>query len=295
MAITINESDAYYIMGKIIGINNYRLTISVTSPFTEEIDFDCNVDYYDQIHPPKSVEYNWEDLRESHPTITEASTYYNTNHKSFFKKEYGAESEWKPTDFEDIYDSNPNLLKNEKKYREKYLFFIDKYLQTLHKGQLCRFKAYPIEKNNRNTHSVQRILVEEYPNKYNWIYDPDSFFTERWITESIDDLVQEIRPSRECVKQLFESYKDDDRIIESIDDLVKEILPSRECVEQLLERHDAADEELKRKEWKEKLERIKSTPERLQNWLTKYNQIFLLLTSSLVGSIVTLIATLLIK
>ena len=74
----------------------------------------------------------------------------------------------------------------------------------------------------------------------------------------------------------------------------QEILPSRECIEESLERHDAADDELKKQKWKEKLERIKSTPERLQNWLTKYNQIFLLLTSSLVGAIVTLIATLLI-
>ena len=83
----IDETDGYYIMGKIIGINNNTLTISVTHPFTEKIDFYCNVDYYEQIHPPKSVEYNWEGLRESHLTITEASAYYNTDHKSFFKKE----------------------------------------------------------------------------------------------------------------------------------------------------------------------------------------------------------------
>ena len=41
MAITINESDAYYISGKIIEINHTRLTISVTSPFTDLIEFEC--------------------------------------------------------------------------------------------------------------------------------------------------------------------------------------------------------------------------------------------------------------
>lgn len=257
----IDETDGYYIMGKIIGINNNTLTISVTHPFTEKIDFYCNVDYYEQIHPPKSVEYNWEGLRESHLTITEASAYYNTDHKSFFKKESSTESEWKAIDFEDIYDSNPNLLKNEQKYPEKYIFFTDKYLQTLHKGQLCRFTAYAIDKSNRNNHSVQNKLVEKFPNEYFWIYDPDSFFTERWTTESIDNLVQETRPSRDCVNQLSEFYEVDDR---------------------------RAKEEKRDRRWKT----IKSTPQRLQNLLTKYDKLMIGLGGLIVGAIAASVALL---
>ena len=154
----INERDGYYIMGKIISINRNSLTISVTSPFTKKIDFHCSGSYYERIHPPKSFEYDWEGLRNSHPIITEASTYYNTVHKSFFKKESGTESEWKVIDFEDNYDRDLNLHNKEQKVLEKYYFFTDRYLLTLHKGQLCRFVAYAFDKNNRNNGSVSGIL-----------------------------------------------------------------------------------------------------------------------------------------
>lgn len=267
MAFIIDPFDKYEdITGKIIDVNNSgTLIISVTSPFIGVIKIQCISEHYDVLHPPVSPEYNWIDWvqGDAHPIVMEASAYYNTNDKCFYKKEYGKESEWEHIDFENLYEDNPHLFTKNLNSQVKYDLFLSKYIPILHKEQVCHFSAYAIRRINRDWKSIQNNEVERHPGSYTWIYDPDTFWGEKWDTESIDGLV-------------------------------KDILPSREGLEELLKRHDAADEELKRKKRKEKWERIKSTPERLQNWLTKYNQIFLLLTSSLVGAIVTLIATLLI-
>ena len=166
-----------------------------------------------------------------------------------------------PQILKNIYASNPNLIKNEQKVPDKYYFFLDRYLHTLHRGQLCRFIAYAIDKNNSNNGSTSGILVEEYPDRFLWIYDPDSFSSEEWTTESVDDLVQEIRPSRDCVKRLLKSYKDDD----------------------LTARKEKLD-----KIWKT----IKSAPERLQNFLNKYDKLTIGLGSLIFGAILATIAIL---
>ena len=56
-----------------------QLTISVTSPFEREIQFDCSSDHYDMLHPP-TFKYNWISWVQGagHPNETEASAYYNT-------------------------------------------------------------------------------------------------------------------------------------------------------------------------------------------------------------------------
>ena len=262
MAIIFDEYDKYSIKGKIIDVNDSStLTISVTSPFVSEVKFHCNSYHYGILHPPVSSKYNWIDWvqGDAHPIVTEASAYYNTNDKCFYKKEYGKESEWEHIDFETLYEDNPHLFTKNLNSQVEYEFFLYRYMSILHKGQLCRFSAYAIHRPNRDWKSIKNKGVERHPDDYTWIYDPDTFHGEKWDTESIDGLV-------------------------------KEILPSRECLEESLERHDAADDELKRQEWKEKWERIKSTPERLQKWLTKYSQIWLILTSSLGGVLLKLIA-----
>lgn len=300
MELNLRESDKYSIEGKIVDVNDKSstLTISVTSPFEREIKFQCSSAYYNLLHPPVTSKYNWIDwvAGGEHPSVCEASVYYNTSHKCFYRKESGRESEWERADFEDIYnDDGADLFVKHVGMPEKYQFFLFKYKPILHKGQLCHFSAYAIDRTDRNTHSVHGKKIKRHPEDYTWIYDPDTFYGEKWDAESIDGLVKEIRPSRDCVEQLFKFYKDDDRITESIDDLVREILPSRECLEESLKRHDAADAELKRKEWKEKLERIKSAPEHFQNWLAKYNQIWYFFATFLAGALGTLIATLIIN
>ena len=109
MAITIDKSDRYWIRGKIVHISGSALTISVISPFTCEIKFDCRPAHYNILHPPVFSEYNWMDLQGAHPGVTEAAAYYNTKDKCFYKKESGRGSEWKSTDFEDIYDDNEDI------------------------------------------------------------------------------------------------------------------------------------------------------------------------------------------
>ena len=213
MAITINTYDRYDIKGKIININNSTLTISVTSPFTYVIEFHCDSYQYDNILHPPSSKYNWLDLQNAHPGVMEASAYYNSKDKCFYTKEEGGESEWKSTDFEDIYNDNPSLVTrnpNTIQEQEKYRFFRDRYMAILQKGQLCHFSAYAMHRINTDWCSVQNPQVARYPGDYEWIYDPDTFRAEKWNTESIDDLVKEIRPSRECLNQLLESYEDDD-------------------------------------------------------------------------------------
>ena len=244
MAINFEDYHIYSIEGKIIDINdnNSTLTISVTSPFVSVIKFYCNSEQYDTLHPPVSSKYEWiawvQD--DAHPIGTKASAYYNTKDKCFYRKESGSESEWERADFDDIYEDNPHLLTKNLNMQEKYQFFLFKCMSILHKEQLCHFSAYAIDTTNRNNwHSIKNKGVERNPNDYTWIYDPDTFHGEKWDTESIDGLV-------------------------------KEVLPSRECLEELLKRHDAADEELKRKEWKEKWERIKSTPKRFEDFIGKY-------------------------
>ena len=263
MAINFEDYDKYSIKGKIIDVNDNSstLTISVTSPFVSVIEFYCNSEYYDVLHPPVSSKNEWIDWvqDDAHPIVTEASAYYNTKDKCFYRRESGGESEWERTDFEDLYNDNPYLFTKDSNSQVKYEFFLYRYKSILHKEQLCYFSAYATDWDNRNWHSIRNKQVERHPKDYTWIYDPDTFHGVRWDTESIDGLVKEIRPSRDCLKQLLKSYKADD--IEVIIETCKKI-------------------------WKS----IKSAPERLQNWLTKYDKIWLLLTSSLVSVLVTLIA-----
>ena len=262
MEFIFNEFDRYSIRGKIIDINDSStLTISVISPFVSEIEFHCSSEHYDMLHPP-AFKYNWISwVQDSeHPSVTEASAYYHKTHKCFYKKESGSESEWELTDFEDLYDDNPNLLTKNMDMQEKYKLFLYKYKSILHKGQFCRFSAYAIDRDNRNWnwYSIRNKQVERQPGDYTWIYDPDNFFGEKWEAESIDNLVKEIRPSKDCLEQLRVSYK-------------------------------AEDQEAKRKTKKEKWERrwkaIISAPELFQNWLTKYDKIGILLTGS-VGTLI---------
>ncbi len=300
MAFIFDKYDEYSIEGKIVDINDRSstLTISVTFPFVREIEFRCSSEYYNMLHPPVTSKYNWIDwvADDGHPSVREASAYYNTSHKCFYKKESGSESEWERADFEDIYnDDDPYLFEKHLDTPEKYQFFLFKYKSILHKEQVCHFSAYAIHRINRDWKSIKNNEVERHPEDYTWIYDPDTFYGEKWDVESIDGLVKEIRPSRECVEQLFKSYKDDDRIIESIDSLVKEILPSRECLEELLKRHDAADDELRRKEWKKKWERIKSIPKRVEDFIAEYpRSLWLIITlGMLLVGIGTFIASIL--
>ena len=266
MGFIFREFDKYSIRGKIIDINDSStLTISVTSPFVGEFEFYCSSEYYNMLYPP-AFKYYWISWvgDSEHPSVTEASAYYNTTHKCFYTKESGRESEWELTDFEDIYDDNPHLLTNNMNMQEKYKLFLYKYKPTWHKGQICRFSAYAIDrdKSNLNWYSIHNKQVERHPGDYTWIYDPDSFLAEKWDAESIDNLVKEIRPSKDYLEQLLASYKAD-------------------------------EQEAKRKTEKEKWERrwkaIISAPERFQNWLTKYDKIWILLTGSVGALIVKLI------
>lgn len=224
MAITINKSHKYYISGKIIKIRNSTLIISVTSPFTCEIEFYCSLGHYEALYPPISPKYTWIDWvqGDGHPSISEASAYYNTKDKCFYKKESDRASEWEAIDFEDLYNDDPLLFaKDPNIIQEKtYWFFRDRYMSILQKEQLCEFSAYVVRKEDRC--SIRSQQIERPPDDYDyfWIYDPDSFYIKKWDEASIDDLVKGIRPSRDCLKQLLKSEKWD---AESIDDLVKKI------------------------------------------------------------------------
>ena len=111
---------------------------------------------------------------------------------------------------------------------------------------------------NTNWCSVQSPQVKRHPGDYEWIYDPDTFRVEKWGTESIDDLVKEIRPSRETVEYLSKSYEDD-------------------------------DQKAKKEKWNRMLNRIgrtiKSTPKRLQNWLAEYDKLIIGLGGLIIGAI----------
>ena len=262
MAITINEFDRYNISGKIVNKhrNSSTFTIFVTSPFTCEIKFYCSPENYDMLHPPVSSKYNWISWvqGDGHPSVSEASAYYNTTDKCFYKKESGSASEWEAIDFEDIYDDNPNLLnRNTNRRRDQYDFFLNKYVSILQKEQLCEFSAYALHESR----SVHNIQVERRPDEYYWIYDPNSFYAKKWSAESIDDLVKEIRPSRECLKQLLKSYKDGDR-------------------------------KAKREKWKKRWQGFKSTPKRLQNWLAEYDKLMIGLGGLIIGIITASVAIL---
>ena len=223
MGITINESNKYYITGKIIDINDSIFTISVTSPFTREIKFHCRPEHYDMLH-------------------------------------------------------------NSTQEQKKYWFFRDKYISILQKEQLCHFSAYAIDTSNKDWHSVRNQEVDRHPDDYHylWIYDPDSFYAEKWDEASIDDLVKEIRPSRDCLKQLLKSEKWDEA---SIDDLVKETRPSRDCLKQLLKSYEDDDWEAFKNKCKRIWETIKSTPKRLQNWLDEYDKLMIAVITLVSGAV----------
>ena len=265
MELTINKYDGYRISGKIIDIDANRgiFTISVTDPFTCEIKFHCESGHYYLLHPIPSIyegpsKYYWIGLDDTHPLVVGASAYYNTEDKCFYKKESGTESEWKPTDFEHIYYDNPNLLKkNSGRWLAEYFFFLRRYRSILHKEQLCEFSAYALHENR----SVKNNQVKRHPDDYFWIYDPNSFEAKKWNAESIDDLVRDIRPSRDCLKQSLKSYEDDDR-------------------------------DVKKEKWNRRWEGIKSTPKRLKNWLDEYDKLIIGLGGLIVGAITASVAIL---
>ena len=269
MEIYLGYGDRYSIEGKIVDINDRSstLTISVTSPFVSEVKFHCSIGYYNTLHPPVTSKYTWISwVRDgAHPVVSEAAAYYNTNDKCFYKKESGSESQWERADFEDIYnDDDPHLFVKHLDMPEKYQFFLYKYMSILHKEQLCHFYAYAIDETGTKFHSVHGKKVARHPEDYTWIYDPDSFYGEKWDAESIDGLV-------------------------------KEILPSRECLEALIKRHDAADDELNRKKWKERWERVKSIPRRVEDSIGEYpRSLWLIITlGTFILGIVSFIASLL--
>ena len=319
MAIIFDEYDKYGIIGKITELNHSTLTISVTSPFISEIKFHCNPEHYDRLHPPVSAKYNWIDWvrGEAHPTEWEASAYYNTGDKCFYKKESGSESKWERTDFDDIYADNPRLLVKNLNMQEKYQFFLSKYIPILHKGQLCRFSAYAILRENRNWKSTQNKQVERHPDDFTWIYDPNTFLAEKWDAESIDGLVKEIRPSRDCLKHLLYTEEWDTESIdglvkkirpsrdylkhllyaeewdtESIDGLVKKIRPSRDCLQHLLESYEVDDRKTKREKWDRRWKMMKSAPESFRIWLDKYEKMMIGLGGLIVGVILAVFAIL---
>ena len=286
MAITINEFDVYYINGKIIDINGSTFTISVTSPFTCEVKFHCNLGYYNILHPPISSKYTWISWvqGDGHPSSSEAAAYYNTKNKCFYKKESGRASEWEAIGFEDLYDDNPLLFTENPNsiQEEKYWFFQDRYMSILQKEQSCSFSAYAMHRIKGDWSSIQSNQVKRHPEDYDWIYDPDSFSVKRWDTESIDDLVKEIRPSRDCLKQLLQSEEWD---AESIDDLVKKIKPSREAVEHLSKFYEENDRKVKRENRERRWKKIKSTPKRLQNWLDDYDKLMIAIITLASGAV----------
>ena len=267
MAITINTHDKYFIKGKIVDIaNNGTLVICVTHPFSSKIKFTCFSMEYNYIHSSRLSKYNWLGLNSgSHPETWGPSAYYNTEQKSFYKKESDGESEWKAADFEDIYRDNSHLLTNDlHSYQKEHKFFVDRYIPVLQKEQSCAFYAYALQKTNEgNQQSVNSSQVERYPDDrdYLWIYDPDTFYVEKWDTESIDNLVKEVRPSKECVKQLLKSYGDDDR-------------------------------KARKEKWNRVWETIKSTPKRFEDFLGKYKQSTIGLGGVIVGAILAIVALL---
>ena len=129
-------------------------------------------------------------------------------------------------------------------------------MAILEKEQLCNFSAYAIDKTNKDWCSIRSQQVERHPDDrdYLWIYDPDTFYAEKWDRESIDDLVKEIRPSRDCLKQLLESYESDDW-------------------------------EAFKKKCKRIWETIRSTPKRLQNWLAEYDKLMIAIITLVSGAI----------
>ena len=271
MATTIRQNDRYFIKGKIVETaSNGTLVIFVTHPFSCQIKFTCFPAQYNYIYSERLSDYNWLGLSGgSHPLGWGiAAAYYDTEKKCFYKKEAGNASdgdpEWEVTDFKDIYDDNPRLLTNDLHSQQKeHQFFVDRYIPILQKGMLCRFYAYALEEvDEGNWKSVRSKQVERHPNDYDdhWIYDPDSFRIEEWNAESIEGLV-------------------------------KEILPSRECVEELLKRHRAIDKESRRKIPKEIWEWIKSTLKCFENHLQKYPRVswFILTSGMLLIGIATLV------
>lgn len=217
MVIAIETRDKYFIKGKIIEADNDTLVVCVTQPFSCQIKFMCYPAHYNYIHSSRLSKYNWLGLdRGSHPESLGASAYYNAEQKTFYKRESDSESEWEISDFEDIYRDNSHFRTNDLySYQKEHKFFVDRYIPILQEGQSCTFYAYALqETNEKGYQSVYNSQVKRHPDdpEYRWIYDPDTFYVGKWGPESIDDLV-------------------------------KETLPSRECLEKLLKRHDAADDE----------------------------------------------------
>ena len=219
------------------------IVISVTSPFVEEIHIESD----DNIHKAYSETYSLLPPQAEHPKGEYRSIYYNTEEQRYYRSEWRPkkpeleESEWGYiwviTDSEYITKHAKRCEKLQAHYRSYH---------DIHKGQLCVFTGYAIDPNGdfKKPSTIESKLILDDRTK--WFFNPWSF----------------------KVSLLDEN---------TIDGLVKEILPSRECLEESLERHDAADDELKRQERNKRWQSIKSIPKRVENFIGRYPRLLWLI------------------
>ena len=252
---------------------DYILKILVNHPFNAEISIIMNTDTWNK-YVNYSFERKWKGFLDSHPKECNSMDFYCNPQEGKFYMGSSTDDEnysvWEETTLEEIVNIS------------RLAWTFSRHIHTdynrLHAGQTCEFYAYAIDNNDR---LYKPSTIEDNFPKYKWIYNPLTFKAHDITSESIEHLIAKTPPPKLVADKIILNHIQEFQHSKTnglnIDGLVKEVLPSRECLEGLLERHDAADEELKRKEWKEKSERIKSIPKRVENFIGKYPRLLWLI------------------
>ena len=267
------------------------LTILIDDPFNAKINIEIDTDEWNE-YINYFINRKWKGILESHPEKPNSGDcYLNSQEHEFY--------------IASTIDDKGNPIW-QKSTLEKFLYAsyaamrFSRHIHTdynrYHAGQRCEFKAYAIDANDNlfKPSSIKKDFHE-----YQWIFYPTTFTAHDITSESIEHLIAKTPPPKLVADKIILNHIQEFQHSKTnglnIDGLVQEIRPSRDCVEWLLESYKTEDREAKRKEEEEKRDRrsktIKSAPERFQNWLTKYDKIWLLLTSSLVSALVTLIVS----
>ncbi len=267
---------------------DYILKILVNHPFNAEISIIMNTDTWNK-YVNYSVSRNWRGFLDNHPKECNSMDFYcNPQEGKFYMgsstddKNY---SVWEETTLEKIVNISRLAWEFSRHIHTDY--------NRLHAGQTCEFYAYAIDNNDR---LYKPSTIEDNFPKYKWIYNPLTFKAHDITSESIEHLIAKTPPPKLVADKIILNHIQEFQHSKTnglnIDGLVKEIRPSRECLKQLLESYEAEDQKTWVEKWKKRWQGIKSSPERFRIWLDKYDKMMIGLGGLIVGVILATFAIL---
>ena len=246
---------------------DYSLTILIDDPFNAKINMEIDIDEWNEyINYFINIDRKWKGILESHPEKpNRGDCYLNSQEREFYMastiddKNYPI---WQKSTLVKIIYASYAAMRFSRHIHTDY--------NRYHAGQRCEFKAYAIDANDNlcKPSSIKKDFHE-----YQWIFYPTTFKAHDITSDSIEHLIAKTPPPKLVADKIILNHIQEFQHSKTnglnIDDLVQEIRPSRDCVEWLLESYKTEDRKTKRKDKKEKWENKKN---KWKNRLDRFEQ-----------------------